>query len=680
VGQLVVSLLLASLEDGYTAGLEPLQSVLLTNTNVQKGLQAPQVLRLLLTALVAKHEQCFRLLLQLPRVQQLQPEDFIILWRYLITAEAHHIHQQQQHHLLPVIVKHMPDAALPLLPFQWRTVYNFLNSALRQCDCSALRLYMQRMPAAVAAIPTERLVKMLRTAMPTCPAAFHALSSLPGFQQLSSDLVTGLFTQMAQVASCLAKPTGTPQALTAASRTAHDMEFEACVKVLSGLPQASHVQTRRIGLLSVLLKMPGQPAVAEVCSLLERSLRHVQEQQQPEGQQQEQKGPGWRGKPLAFSVDQLLRSALPNLSKPICFASSGGMAGLERLCSMQCIKDTVDVKTINMQLKDALSMFCSHDWPEVFCMCPDPAAAAASSSAGSVRLLLGLPAAARITSHQLALHIGRVLLQCCDDDVCEALVEELLCSSNGRLPGPSTVMRLLLSCLDRKTGRSIVTCMQLLCGDLAAQQLHAGNVLELLQGALELQQASVAVLRVVTVQCQLPASAQLTGEQVQQLLAAAVTISSKLTDLHSAAATDSISQLVSMLCELPGAQGLQSSQLSQLLEAALKGSCYKAIKMICALPGAQGMSAEQLAVLLAAAKEAGAPFGTVLPLFQRPLAPKLAVCGSSTGRQCISASEGVGEQLVCATGLQQQVQRIAEQGADGEAQHSKEWGEQRTDD
>jgi hypothetical protein len=70
VQQLVVALLLASLEDGYTQGVEHL---LLTNTAVQDRLQHSQISQLLLAALQAKNEECVRLLLQLPGVRQLQP-------------------------------------------------------------------------------------------------------------------------------------------------------------------------------------------------------------------------------------------------------------------------------------------------------------------------------------------------------------------------------------------------------------------------------------------------------------------------------------------------------------------------------------------------------------------------------------------------------------------------------
>jgi hypothetical protein len=338
-----------------------------------------------------------------------------------------------------------------------------------------------------------------------------------------------------------------------------------------------------------------------MCDLLEQSIKNLPSQEQ---QQQQQQAPGLSNDEVA----ELMKCVMPYAGQ----TGSGSLEILQHLCSMQCIKDAASEELITAQLEGALRVFRRPNWLHYVCMCQEPAAAAAApapaaaaTTAGStVRLLLGLPAAAHIPAHQLALHVDTILWQCSDDNVCEALVWELLCGGNVRLPALSMLQRLLQSCLHRKTGRGIAACVQLLCEDPAAQQLQANSVLELLQYAVSLQRTSTRVLSMVQVLCQLPGSKQLTAEQVERLLSAALSRSrgSNKANQRSSAA-DIISQTVHVLCGLPGAQRLQPCQLSRLLKAAAWGGYGEVRGVLCSLPGAKGLSCERLA----ADKEAGSP-------------------------------------------------------------------------
>jgi hypothetical protein len=238
VRQLVVPLLLASLEDDDTEGVVHL---LLTNTMVQKRLQPSHTFKLMLAALEADHEQCVRLLLQLPGVQRLQPMHFITLMRHFVSDEPAFINQPQ-HHLLPVIVKHVPAAALAAPPMAlpaayWPTAYNLIALALQRQDSSAVQLYVEWVPV-TAAIPPDRMVSLMKDTLPKCPAAFCTLSSLPGAQQLSSGNIEELLVRIGEAP--------------------FNSEMAACVQVLCGLPQASHMQcsTIRDLLLRLLSRQP----------------------------------------------------------------------------------------------------------------------------------------------------------------------------------------------------------------------------------------------------------------------------------------------------------------------------------------------------------------------------------------------------------------------------------------
>jgi hypothetical protein len=464
----------------------------------------------------------------------------------------------------------MPATALAV---DWTVAHNLIITALQNLDSSAVQLYVELLPAATA-IPTDHLLTLAKAALPKCPAAYRTLISLPGAQQLSSDHIKEL--------------------LVLVKSTVDDSEFAASVPILCSLPQASLMQRSTIiELLSGLLWSPHQTAASAVCDLLEQSIKPVQhvtqEQQQQQGQQQQEQAPGLS----SGEVPQLLKTAVPH------DGSSGSdlLAGMKRLCSMQCIKDTADAELITAVLAGVLEVICNPLWLGIYSTYKEPAAllptTATAAAGGTVRLLLGLPAAARIPAHQLVMYTDTVLGQCRDEDVCEAIVRELMCGGNVRLPGPNMLLRLLQSCLQRKAGRGIAACVELLCGDPAAQQLQAHSVLELLQSAVRLRWLTPDImLRMVQALGQLPGSMQLTAEQVASLLSAAMnrscsSSSNLLAASQRSSAANNISQMVLVLCGLPGAQGLQPWQLSRLLDAAVQGGYNEASRALFALPGAE---------------------------------------------------------------------------------------------
>uniref|UniRef100_A0A383V9B0 Uncharacterized protein n=1 Tax=Tetradesmus obliquus TaxID=3088 RepID=A0A383V9B0_TETOB len=386
-----------------------------------------------------------------------------------------------------------------------------------------------------------------------------------------------------------------------------------------------------------------------MCDLLEHVIRRLQELrqqhreqwqqlqgQQQQQQQQQQQVPGLNSDEAALVLSSAPLSYLQ--------ARGGKLAGLERLCSMQCIQEAAGASMITAQLQKALDVFCTPHWMGAFRLCPEPAAAACSSSTGVVRLLLGLPAAARISADQLALCLDKVLVQCADNVLCEALLEELMCSA-GRLLDPlqpQALSRLMQHCLRRQTGRGMVACMQLLCRDPAAQQLPASSVFKLLLSALKLRQGPFTVLRVAQMLSQLPAAAQLAADEVAELLSAAMDSESMANRIFINPA-DTVGQAVHVLCGLPGAHGLQTLQVLQFLEAAILESYYQAIRALCALPGARELQPEQRAALLAVGKVVGCRLDTMMPLVQLPLVPQLAVGGSSSSSS--SSRQLLDEQL-----------------------------------
>jgi hypothetical protein len=334
------------------------EHLLVNNSTIQKRPQPSQISQLLLAALQAKHEQCFRLLLQLPGVQQLQPVDFHnLLRRHFFGAQGEFMNLPQ-HHLLPVIVKHMPAAALAAPQINWTAPHNLIIAALCQRDCSTVKLYLERLPAAAAAIPPFRLARLLKAALLKCPAAFRLLSSLPAFQQLSSAYIAALLVEVVKTARRRIS-TSQSQPAAATRSAADDSEVGAFVQMLCGLPQAGNIQLSVIvPLLRGFLQTPGQPATDKMFDLLERSMKRAREQQQPEGQQQQQQAPGLSSDEVA----KLLKSALPITRSGLPITSSGALAGLERLCSMQCVKDVADVNVITSLLVGALGAFCSRAW------------------------------------------------------------------------------------------------------------------------------------------------------------------------------------------------------------------------------------------------------------------------------------------------------------------------------
>jgi hypothetical protein len=238
-------------------------------------------------------------------------------------------------------------------------------------------------------------------------------------------------------------------------------------------------------------------------------------------------------------AEQLLARALP-------LAKRGSVPGLRTICSMQCVRRVVDTSAVVRVLDSAL--VCRG-----LRACRQPTVAA--------ELLLQLPAAAGIGAGDLARLCGGVVEQC-DGQVCEELLQLLL--RRGSLPGPEELVSLINACLQNKTDRSAAACIQLLCKHPATQQVDGSEVQQLLLDAIEAQQpaAMQAVL-----EC-LPAAAAPTGEQGQQLLCA--TVSAALGCCDRGLRTHSWLEAVEAAAGVAAVHGIAADVLLQLLRQAVK--------------------------------------------------------------------------------------------------------------
>jgi hypothetical protein len=271
------------------------------------------------------------------------------------------------------------------------------------------------------------------------------------------------------------------------------------VPLLCALPEARHMHlSKTVGCLQLAVAKPSWQVTDALCSCLHNG------QAAQSGDTSAQHGLS------SDEAERLLACALPTeTAYELPPGASGSLRGFDRVCSLQCVRQAVDADAVVRLLHSALCS-CGD------AICIDPMAA--------VQLLLQLPAAAAVPAAKHYRLIERIIQDCNIDKITQDVLPMLM--STCSLPGPDELVSLITACLKHMTENSAASCIQLLCAAPAAQEISDSAALQLLLGALELQQplAMHALMRY------LPAAAELASKQVQQLLCA--TVSAAL-DRHS---------------------------------------------------------------------------------------------------------------------------------------------------
>jgi hypothetical protein len=346
--ELLVAPLLAALRAGYSAGVEEIVGI----DGLLQRLTAAHVTDLLLAMLQVEHSYgLFARLVDLPAAQQLPFGSFKALFEAAV---------QLQEQLLFPFIRGMPAQAAQL---KYVEVLAAVQLAVQLQDTGAVQQCLA-LPAACDPEPDQLrqlFVAVLQLNGRKRLMPLEALGSRPNIHRLSHEMIEDVL------------------------KTAFDTSnrkwvvLQWLVPVMCHLPQAGRMQLSSIlEWLQLSLAQPAQAVTTALCNLMERTA----------AQRGDGPGPSFGSR----EAEGLLVSALPT-------GTGGSLAGLETVCSLECVRHAADGSTVARVLNSIMAFIVAFR-------------AAGHGTAAAIQLLLQLPAAASMSAPELAQLLASWLPQC----------------------------------------------------------------------------------------------------------------------------------------------------------------------------------------------------------------------------------------------------------------------------